>query len=105
MMTAAGEGSDRSMSRQPGKPSSDFRVARAFGGGVSEAATASPSGRVRIHERIAAIIQDLNKYGPTLVDRAAHEAGGSAASSARRDLSEALSHLKHAETAVKKLHG
>jgi hypothetical protein len=103
MMTAAGEGSDRSVGRRPGQPDSDFRVARAFGGGATDAGPSSPSGRVRIHERIRAIIDDLNKYGPDMVNRAARNTSDGSAVDAKRDLDEAVQHLKSAVKAVQKL--
>src|SRR5690242_15979561 len=103
MMTLGGEGSDRSVGQRPAQPHSDFRVARAFGGGTTGARTSSPSGRVRIHERIAAILNDLNRYGPEMVDHVARAGPHGAAHRASRDLSDAVGHLRSALEAVRKL--
>lgn len=103
MMTVGGEGSDRSVGQRSAQPHSDFRVARAFGGGTTEARVSSPSGRVRIHERIAAIINELNTYGPEMVDRVARAGTHGSAHRARRDLDDAVGHLQNALASVRKL--
>src|SRR3954463_6707407 len=100
MMTVGGEGSDRSVGHRPAQPHSDFRVARAFGGGTTDAGASSPSGRVRIHERITAIINELNRYGPEMVDRLARAGTHGSAQRARRDLDDAMGHLRNALEAV-----
>lgn len=102
MMTVGSEGSDRSLGQRSAQPDSDFRVARAFGGGVTNAGVSSPSGRVRIHERISALIDELYRYGPEMIDRVARTGSGSA-SLARRDLDEAVGHLRGALEAIRRI--
>jgi len=103
MMVVGGESSDRPVRRTAGLGRRSSRLARALGGGTSNAPASSPSGRTRIHERIQSIIRELNTIGPEVVARASRGGPSQAAYLARRDLEDAVNHLGKALEAVRKL--
>lgn len=103
MMTGGGDGSDRSMRRRGQARRAGSQVTRAFGGGTTNASASSPSGRVRLTERIQAIIDHLNQHGPLMVDRVSEKASRESARHAEANLYDAVTHLKIALEAVDQL--
>jgi hypothetical protein len=103
MMTGGGDGSDRSMSRRGRARRDGSQATRAFGGGATNASASSPSGRVRLTERIQAIINHLNQHGPLMVDRVSQNSNRESARHAKANLDDAVTHLKIALKAVDQL--
>jgi len=103
MMTSGGEGSDRSMSRHGRARRDGSQVTRAFGGGPTNAPASSPSGHTRLPEKIQAIINHLNHYGPQMVDRVAQQSSCENARHAKANLDDAVRHLRIALAAVDQL--